>query len=336
MPSTPPPVIVTTDLSSDNHAIPTSAGPPSGSPQTTPPRQSASHLSPLAPPIGGNQGTAPPSPTLTNSSVHFSEEGPHSPAQQSSLALRNNNPTAASGQDTLKVVGENDPVRHKRMWSIGTSSSEDGDKEKGLQNVKSTGEQTLVDKEIDEKEGKKGKKQKKKRGEFESSRLDPDNDNTDPTPFKEKPSRLAMMVDPKSLEELEKMGGTAGLLAGLGIDPKRGLTTTAAGAPRSGGEIGGSGPQWSADVEKRREIYGKNELPQRKGKSLFTLMWMAFQDKILVRPPYFFYCATLTSRSSLLSLLSYLSHSVSIKLPPPVHLISSTTPTVLRDVKSHP
>jgi Ca2+-transporting ATPase len=281
MPTTPPPVIVTTDLSSDDHAIPTSAGSPVGTTHSTPPRQSASLLSPSG---NGNGNGVPPSPTLTNnSSVHFDQTpSSPSPAQQSTLALRENNPTADSGRDTLQVIGENDPVRHKRMWSIGTSSSGDGDAEKGLSNVKSTGEQTLVDKEIDEKEGKGKKSKKQKRGEFQSSRLDPDNDNTDPTPFKEKPSRLAMMVDPKSLEELEKMGGTAGLLAGLGIDPKRGLTTTAAGAPRGSGDMGGSGPQWSADVEKRREIYGRNELPQRKGKSLLRLMWMAFQDKILV------------------------------------------------------
>ena len=283
MPSTPPPVIVTTDLSSDA-AIPTSAGSPVEPTQTTPPRQSASHLSPLAPPIGGSQGTTPPSPALTNSSVHFSEEAPHSPTPLSSLALRDNHPNADSGKDTLRVIGNNDPQRHNRMSSVGTWSSA-GDAEKGLSNVRSTGDQTLVDKEsADEKEGgKKGKKEKKKRGEFQSSRLDPETDTTDPTPFKEKPSRLAMMVDPKSLEELEKMGGTAGLLAGLGVDPKRGLSTTAAGAPRSGGDMGGSGPQWTADVEKRREIYGRNELPQRKSKSLFRLMWMAFQDKILVR-----------------------------------------------------
>jgi Ca2+-transporting ATPase len=171
------------------------------------------------------------------------------------------------------------------MTSVGTWSSAGGegdDEKRGLQNVKSTGEQTLVDKEEDGK-GKKGKKDKKaKKGEFQSSRLDPDTDTTDPTPFKEKPSRLAMMVDPKSLEELEKMGGTAGLLAGLGIDPKRGLSTASAGAPRGSVDMAGSGPQWTADVEKRREIYGRNELPQRKGKSLFQLMWMAFQDKILV------------------------------------------------------
>jgi len=225
--------------------------------------------------------------------VHFSEEAsnnaliPGSPAaQKSTLALRDNNPTADSGKDTLKV-GDNTPGRHNRMSSVGTWSSAGGDDEKrDLRNVKSTGEQTLVDKESLDEKDKKGKKAKKgkKEKEIVSSRLDPDTDTTDPTPFKEKPSRLAMMVDPKSLEELEKMGGTSGLLAGLGVDPKRGLSTAAAGAPRGSGEMGGSGPQWTADVEKRREIYGRNELPQRKGKSLLQLMWMAFQDKILVSP----------------------------------------------------
>ena len=223
------------------------------------------------------------------------------------------------------------------MWTIGTSSSGD-DAEKGLSNVKSTGEQTLVDKEVDEKEGKGKKSKKQKKGEVQSSRLDPDNDTTDPTPFKEKPSRLAMMVDPKSLEELEKMGGTAGLLAGLGIDPKRGLTTTAAGAPRGSGDMGGNGPQWSADVEKRREIYGKNELPQRKAKSLFRLMWMAFQDKILVRVRVVSLKPTLTPRCSLLSPLLSRSLSVSTKLPPPVlptWFVTIPAPTP-KDVQSRP
>lgn len=297
--STNPPVIITTDLddsTNEVHAAPTSAGSPLEPTHSTPPRPSAAHLSPN----GNGHYNAPPSPTLTNnSSVHFSDEAsgtgaggvsPSSPAiaQRSSLALRDNQPGPDSGKDTLQVIGENDPVRHKRMWSVGTWSSAGGDEEKGqgrpgLQNVKSTGEQTLVDSEDG---GKKGKKDKQKRGEFASSRLDPDNDTTDPTPFKEKPSRLAMMVDPKSLEELERIGGTKGLLDGLGVDPKRGLTTAAAGAgagaPRGSGDMPGSGAQWSADLERRREIYGRNELPQRKGKSLLRLMWMAFQDKILV------------------------------------------------------
>lgn len=301
--TTSPPVIITTDLDEVELAPPittTSPGHPVGETHTTPPR-SASHLSPS----NGN-GNVPPSPTLTNSSsVHFSDanDAPHSPAtaQRSTLALRDNQPGRDSGRETLQVIGENNQTRHNRMSSVGTVSSAGGDEEKrGLQNVVSTGGETLVDNSSassaeEEPKTRKGKKEKKakdkaekaeklKRGEFASSRLDPETDTTDPTPFKEKPAVLAMMCDPKSIEELERIGGTKGLLAGLGVDPKKGITTTSGGAPRGSDDMGGSGPQWSADLEKRREIYGRNELPARKGKSLLQLMWMAFQDKILVSP----------------------------------------------------
>lgn len=307
--TTSPPVIITTDLDEVELAPPivtTYPGHPVGETHSTPPR-SGSHLSPST--NGNGNGNVPPSPTLTNSSsVHFSDatDAPHSPAtaQRSTLALRDNHPGRNSGQETLQVIGEDNRTRHNRMSSVGTVSSAGGDYEKrGLQNVVSTGGETLVDNSSsssaegaveEEPKTRKGRKEKKakdkaekaeklKRGEFASSRLDPETDTTDPTPFKEKPAVLAMMVDPKSLEELEKIGGTKGLLAGLGVDPKRGLTTSSSGgAPRGSDEMGGSGPQWSADLEKRREIYGRNELPARKGKSLFQLMWMAFQDKILV------------------------------------------------------
>jgi Ca2+-transporting ATPase len=110
----------------------------------------------------------------------------------------------------------------------------------------------------------------------QSAHLDPDNDTTDPAPFKDKPSRLAMLVDPKSLADLEKIGGIQGVLEGLGVDPSKGLDAG------KGGAGTGTGAQWTADVAKRQEVYGKNELPTRKSKSLFYLMWMALKDKVLV------------------------------------------------------
>ncbi|EIW70907.1 hypothetical protein TREMEDRAFT_29328 [Tremella mesenterica DSM 1558] len=100
-----------------------------------------------------------------------------------------------------------------------------------------------------------------------------------------------MLVDPKSLEELEKIGGVKGLLDGLGIDAQKGLSggLAEAQAVEQGGESrtdGGNmdhrGPQWSASLEKRREIYGRNDLPPRKSKSLWLLMWLAFKDKVLI------------------------------------------------------
>ena len=133
-----------------------------------------------------------------------------------------------------------------------------------------------------------GKKKKDERGEME--RLDPEKDTTDPTPFKEKPSTLALLIDPKSLESLEKIGGTAGLLQGLGVDPKKGLLQGADeaeavqdGEARSGTQQGGgNGPQWTASMDERRKVYGPNELPERKSKSFWLLMWIAFKDKVLV------------------------------------------------------
>ena len=121
--------------------------------------------------------------------------------------------------------------------------------------------------------------------------LDPDKDTTDPTPFREKPSRLAMLVDPKSLEDLTKIGGIKGLLSGLGVDGNKGLSVgsdsaqaTQAGAPRSSDETERrDGAQWTASMDTRRKIYGQNDLPIRPSKSLLYLMWLAFKDAVLVR-----------------------------------------------------
>ncbi|KAH9010887.1 hypothetical protein EDB84DRAFT_1583544 [Lactarius hengduanensis] len=53
-------------------------------------------------------------------------------------------------------------------------------------------------------------------------------------PFAFKPLQLASVVNPKSLENLEKLGGVEGLLRGLGTDRVRGLSTTGYGSRDSG------------------------------------------------------------------------------------------------------
>lgn len=199
--------------------------------------------------------------------------------------------------ETLETVDENDPQRrHARGWSIGTWSSAapttDGHSMKKPL-IRTAIEANEIDEDRGEgganKKGKKGKKGKKDKEEPPSAHLDPDKDKTDPTPFREKPSRLAMLVDPKSLEDLEKIGGVSGLLEGLGVDGAKGLAVgtdegnAENGAPRSSADMpGGNGPQWRASMDHRREIYGRNDLPRRKSKSLLLLMWLAFKDKVLV------------------------------------------------------
>lgn len=198
------------------------------------------------------------------------------------------------------------PTRHGRGWSIATWNSDvpteataahkstDGhgkDLEKSVSRKSWLPWKKDRDEVVDE-EG----KDEKKAAKEEMAHLDPDNDTTDPTPFAEKPSRLAMLVDPKSLSDLEKIGGINGLMQGLGVDKQKGMLvgadeaqTAEGGAPRSSTDVERrSGKQWSASMEQRRGVYGKNDLPIRPSKSLLYLMWLAFKDKVLVSIRSFF------------------------------------------------
>lgn len=269
MPS--PPQIVTTDLDGPQDGAAASPHTPVNQHQSM---NDPSHLSPTNAQPGG---LAPGSPTLTtSSSVHFNEDG--SPTSQIPPSYHSDLGAATTANNSLTVPDS--PSKHKRKWSIGTWSSTGKDRDLSVA-------ETTLDSDSDE-DG--GKKKKKKGKEELVSHLDPSKDTTDPTPFHEKPSTLAMLVDPKSLDDLEKVGGVQGLLNGLGVDPSRGLPAESgpqSGAPRSSSEQraidGGDGAQWSASYEQRRKVYGRNDLPERKSKSIFQLMWMAFKDKVLVR-----------------------------------------------------
>ena len=105
----------------------------------------------------------------------------------------------------------------------------------------------------------------------------------DPTPFAFKPLALAALVDPKTLRDLEKMGGLQGLCTGLGTSPTKGLSahSLGQGASADGERSGGEGP-FAAPFSDRQRIYGINTLPTRRSKSLLQLMWLALKDKVLV------------------------------------------------------
>ena len=110
-----------------------------------------------------------------------------------------------------------------------------------------------------------------------------DDYTADPTPFAFKPCALAALVDPKSLEGLERMGGLEGLCAGLGTGRTNGLSahSLGQGASVDGGNSGGEGP-FAAPLSDRQRVYGTNSLPLRRSKSLLQLVWLALKDKVLV------------------------------------------------------
>jgi Ca2+-transporting ATPase len=127
----------------------------------------------------------------------------------------------------------------------------------------------------------------------QSTHIDPALDTTDPTPFLQKPSALAALVDPKSLATLEAMGGIDGVIHGLGTDPVNGLSNIPIpagaavedGAPRGvNGHASEKGleAQYNASLADRERVYGRNFVPAKKAKSLFQLMWAAMKDKVLV------------------------------------------------------
>ncbi|KAF9937729.1 hypothetical protein BGZ67_000941 [Mortierella alpina] len=110
-------------------------------------------------------------------------------------------------------------------------------------------------------------------------------------PFSFTPDELMDLIDPKSPETLEAYGGVQGVLAGLHADPVKGLAThnqplatvvsgESEKAESSSAAHGKStGP---VSFEDRVNYFGRNVLPKRKAKSIFELMWMALQEKILI------------------------------------------------------
>ncbi len=138
----------------------------------------------------------------------------------------------------------------------------------------------------------------------------------DPAPFAFKPYQLAHMLDPKSMAILASFGGVHGLLRGLGVRADHGLSSSAARSSKGdhghsrrhhtnhdsqehieklpdivltkpGGEtaptVADDGAQFGATLDDRKRVFGENVLPTRISKTLLQLMWLALQDKVLVR-----------------------------------------------------
>lgn len=295
----------------------------------------------------------PPSPTL--SAVSSNSENPPGPT---TMALRDNQPNAASGMSSLQLLHpqwNNNQGGHMRRSSAGTfttlAASEQGTQEPGSPTStmgphSSHSRRTSVtmadmkgrDGDVDSptspskapgKEGKDvgkgesnpsrgGSEEQTEEGSVKKISLDADGQgdvDTGPFPSHFQPKRLAALVDPKSMESLQNLGGLDGLLEGLGTDAKRGLcgfgkdpghdAAAAADAegeqhghhlnhlnPKrssSGDDSGGGGGHGdsggsphTASLGARRQIYGANMLPPRPSKSLLQLMWLAFKDKVML------------------------------------------------------
>ncbi|KAF9177096.1 hypothetical protein BGZ50_009207, partial [Haplosporangium sp. Z 11] len=114
-------------------------------------------------------------------------------------------------------------------------------------------------------------------------------------PFAFTPDELMDLIDPKSMENLKAYGGIQGLLTGLHADAAKGLATSSNQPLHGVTTEDTEKPQTPAvayqmdnvdtsavSLEDREQYFGRNVLPKRKPKSIFQLMWIALQEKILI------------------------------------------------------
>ncbi|KAK1759693.1 calcium-translocating P-type ATPase [Echria macrotheca] len=127
-------------------------------------------------------------------------------------------------------------------------------------------------------------------------------------PFAFSPGMLNKMFDPKSLSAFYKLGGLAGLEKGLRTDRKAGLSveeTSLDGHVTYEGAVaaarvhekgltegslpkethvaqGHSGGKDTGSFSSRKRVFSDNRLPTKKGKSLLQLMWITYNDKVLI------------------------------------------------------
>ncbi|KAF7327877.1 Calcium-transporting ATPase [Mycena kentingensis (nom. inval.)] len=318
------PAIITTDLSQDASQPAPPLSPSAGllAPRS-PGAPRGSMDQPSSPTDDGS--SVPPSPTLSNRSY----------TPTTTLALRNNNPNPSillsplDGGRTHQRKGSN--ATFATTVTDATEPDQSPRPEEDLRHTKSNttsithvGSRSVSRSKRDTADSETGtaasdgKKRKKDKAEPAQEHTELESDH-DPAPFHFRPNELAMMLDPKNLETLERIGGVDGLLDGLGSTAEFGLrgaslerTATVVGDGRPGAGTGASqrhdpekgaetvpaitltdpegekSTNWNssgafaATLNVRRKVYGENVLPRRKTKSLLSLMFAALKDKVLV------------------------------------------------------
>ncbi|KAL1964514.1 hypothetical protein VTN77DRAFT_6940 [Rasamsonia byssochlamydoides] len=104
-------------------------------------------------------------------------------------------------------------------------------------------------------------------------------------PFAIAPETLEQMLEWRSLADFHALGGIKGLAALLRTDCSSGLSRdeTTLNGTGAGDQFGSTAPHAVAEPHaERRLFFGSNRLPERGVKSIFQLMWIAFNDKVLI------------------------------------------------------
>ncbi|EFQ35497.1 calcium-translocating P-type ATPase [Colletotrichum graminicola M1.001] len=116
-------------------------------------------------------------------------------------------------------------------------------------------------------------------------------------PFAFSPGQLNKLLNPKSLSAFRALGGLRGIARGIQTDVRSGLSVdeTGVGSTISFNEAveGHANSKPASSPEKhipssatsfvdRTRVYGRNALPPKKPKSIWKLMWIAFNETVLI------------------------------------------------------
>lgn len=110
-------------------------------------------------------------------------------------------------------------------------------------------------------------------------------------PFAFSPGQLGKLFNPKSLAAFRALGGLQGIARGLQTDTSTGLSVDETSAPttvsfdeavKSDAPIKGERSASAEEFGDRIRVYKRNVLPAKKATPLWKLMWMAYNDKVLI------------------------------------------------------
>jgi Ca2+-transporting ATPase len=136
-----------------------------------------------------------------------------------------------------------------------------------------------------------------------------DEDEIVGNPFPLSPKALSILVDSKSIPSFRALGGLRGITRGLRTDCKSGLSLSEGSLDENESSGFGTGSTSSRPLDyrtfstvrprrnngsthgkltvselyvDRKRIFGENRLPEKKSKSLLEIMWITFNDKVLI------------------------------------------------------
>lgn len=106
-------------------------------------------------------------------------------------------------------------------------------------------------------------------------------------PFAFSPEMLTQMFNPRNLAAFHALGGLPGLAKTLRSDVSSGLSRDEIVLEGIAGDGGSSSVLTTHQRSHepyidRKTIFGENRLPERKTKNILQLMWIAFNDKVLI------------------------------------------------------